>query len=334
MPIMPVQSLDVQRVGNRRPARSPSGRRPSTRATPVACFQRSATTRCTAMPPALAIFRWRMSTSANSGASSSAPVQRVDADDGGERLLLQVVDEGRHVARVGDEHGVRTDLHEHQVASSARTRGTAAAGRRRSPCRRAGCARSTATAAARWPPCCRASAPRPWPRRWCRRCTAGRRCRRASAAPRRAPGAWPARSAALNSIASAMRHVGTIFFTYFTTTLVMSSLTSGNMSPTSVVSTVSLSDGFFSQHLLQRVGEVLQHHDDLGARIVQLVLELARGVLRVDVDHRVAGAQRAEQGHRVLQQVGHHDRHPVALAQPQRLLQVGAEVPALASSSS
>ena len=44
----------------------------STIGTPVARFQRSATTRCTAMPPALASFRWRVSTSAKSGASSSA----------------------------------------------------------------------------------------------------------------------------------------------------------------------------------------------------------------------------------------------------------------------
>jgi hypothetical protein len=38
----------------------------------VAFFQRSATTRCTAMPPALVSFRLRVSTSAKPGASSSA----------------------------------------------------------------------------------------------------------------------------------------------------------------------------------------------------------------------------------------------------------------------
>ena len=57
---------------------------------------------------------------------------------------------------------------------------------------------------------------------------------------------------------------------------------------------------------------------------VELVLELARRVERVDVHHRAAGAQRAEQAHRVLQDIGHHQRDARALLAAVRL-QVRAE---------
>ena len=78
-------------------------------------------------------------------------------------------------------------------------------------------------------------------------------------------------------------------------------------------------------HLLQHVAEVLQHHDRLGAGILQLVLELARRVERIDVHHRAAGAQDAEHRDRVLQAVRHHDRHARAFGEAARL-QPGAEV--------
>ncbi len=58
------------------------------------------------------------------------------------------------------------------------------------------------------------------------------------------------------------------------------------------------------------------------ARILELVLELARRVQRVDVDHHVAGAQDGGHHHRILRHVGHHDGHAVALDQAQAL-QVG-----------
>jgi hypothetical protein len=60
--------------------------------------------------------------------------------------------------------------------------------------------------------------------------------------------------------------------------------------------------------LLRDVREVLDDDEDLGARIRQLVLELARRVERIDVHHRAPGAQDAEQAHRVLEDVGHHQR--------------------------
>jgi len=78
------------------------------------------------------------------------------------------------------------------------------------------------------------------------------------------------------------------------------------------------------QHVLQRGGEVLDDDDGLGARVLQLVLELARRVERVHVDHHQARAQQARHHHRVLRHVGHHDRDAIAPRQPQRL-RVGRE---------
>jgi hypothetical protein len=81
------------------------------------------------------------------------------------------------------------------------------------------------------------------------------------------------------------------------------------------------------QYLFERVGEVLQDHDHLGAGVLQLVLELARRVEGIDVHHRVARTQRAEEHDRVLQAVGHHDRDARALAVALRL-HPGGEVAA------
>ena len=75
---------------------------------------------------------------------------------------------------------------------------------------------------------------------------------------------------------------------------------------------------------LQRAGEILEDDDRLGAGIVQLVLEFARRVERVDVHHDVAGAQYAHHRHGILQHVRHHDRDARASLQALRL-QPGAE---------
>ena len=61
------------------------------------------------------------------------------------------------------------------------------------------------------------------------------------------------------------------------------------------------------QRLLQHAGEILQHHDGLGAGIVELEFQLARLVERIDVHHRAAGAQDGGDRHRILQHVRHHD---------------------------
>ena len=74
------------------------------------------------------------------------------------------------------------------------------------------------------------------------------------------------------------------------------------------------------EDLRESRGEILQDDDGLGAGIVQLMFELARRIERIAVHHRVAGAQRAEQRDRVLQDVGHHQRDARALRKFQRSL--------------
>ena len=69
------------------------------------------------------------------------------------------------------------------------------------------------------------------------------------------------------------------------------------------------------EDLLQRGREVLHDHDGFGAGVLELMLQLAWRVERIHVDHDHARAQDAENGDRVLQQVGHHHRHAVALGE-------------------
>src|SRR3546814_4707710 len=68
--------------------------------------------------------------------------------------------------------------------------------------------------------------------------------------------------------------------------------------------------------------------DGRSARIDQLMLELARGVHRVGIDHRHAGAQHAEDGDRILQQIWHHQGDAVALFQLEIVDQPGGELAA------
>ena len=95
-------------------------------------------------------------------------------------------------------------------------------------------------------------------------------------------------------------------------------------SPTPLVMTV------FSWVLAEDLGHRGRHaaedDDDLDARVVELVLQLARRVQRVDVHLRRAGADDAEKGDREGQQVGRHHRDAVALLHAELVLQVGGEV--------
>ena len=72
-------------------------------------------------------------------------------------------------------------------------------------------------------------------------------------------------------------------------------------------------------HLLQRGSEILEDHDRFGAGVLELVLQLARRVQRIDVDDDVAGAQHARQCDRVLHHVRHHDRDARAPGEALRL---------------
>ena len=153
-------------------------------------------------------------------------------------------------------------------------------------------------------------------RRSCRPCTAGTRCRRARAGRARACVRRPSASASDSRIEPGRLHAGIIFFTWRSTRSTMRPLkpSSSPMLVTMTCAHLGLADD-----LLHRVREVLDDDDHLGARVVQLVLELARRVERIDVDHRAAGAQDAEQAHRVLQDVGHHQRDARALLAALRL---------------
>ena len=134
------------------------------------------------------------------------------------------------------------------------------------------------------------------------RATAAARERRRGAARQRVAG---------TSIVPSICQAGTIFFTCLTTKLTIQRFGAGRRSPTCVV--ITCRTAVSRQDLLQRAGEVLEDDDRLGAGVLQLVLELARRVQRIDVHDRHAGAQDAEQRDRVLQQVGRHDRDALAL---------------------
>ena len=80
------------------------------------------------------------------------------------------------------------------------------------------------------------------------------------------------------------------------------------------------------QRLLQGVREILQYQHRHRTRVDELMFQLAWGVERVDVNHYQPSAQRAEQRHRVLQQIGQHDGDALTLSQADLMLQKSAEI--------
>ncbi len=72
-------------------------------------------------------------------------------------------------------------------------------------------------------------------------------------------------------------------------------------------------------HLLQRRGEVFENDDGFRAGVLELVLELAWRVERVHVHGNEAGTQYRRNRNRILQHVGHHAGHAVALLQTEAL---------------
>ena len=79
--------------------------------------------------------------------------------------------------------------------------------------------------------------------------------------------------------------------------------------------------------LLKRRAGVLEDHDDRRAGISQLMLEFAPRVERIDIDDRAAGAQRADDRDRVLQDIRHHQGDAIALPEPRLPLQPRGEAP-------
>ena len=98
------------------------------------------------------------------------------------------------------------------------------------------------------------------------------------------------RERSLKPTAPGSEYAGTIFFRRRTTRLTITPL---KPSRSPMLATMTCLTGCAAHHLLYGVGKVLQHDDRFGAEVLQLVLELARRVERVDVDDGVAGAQHA-----------------------------------------
>jgi hypothetical protein len=63
------------------------------------------------------------------------------------------------------------------------------------------------------------------------------------------------------------------------------------------------------------VRKILEHEQHPRLGVLDLSRQLAGGVERIDVHHRIAGAQDAEEDGRVGHDVRQHDRHPIALLQ-------------------
>ena len=78
-------------------------------------------------------------------------------------------------------------------------------------------------------------------------------------------------------------------------------------------------DGRGRDALLKHRSKILQNHDRLGARVLELVLQLTRRVERIDIDQGVARTQDGADRNRVLQDVGHHHRHSVPPGQSEAL---------------
>ena len=177
---------------------------------------------------------------------------------------------------------------------------------------RAAPARSRPPSAARWRRGCRASASRPSTRRSCRPCTAGTRCPAASTATGSSLRRAPASSVSVNLTWPGSEYAGTIFFTRRTAKLTIAPFGKPSMSPSEATTTCLTAVRAITCCSVAR--EVLEDHDRLGAGVLELVLELARRVERIDVDDDVAGAQHARERDRVLHHVRHHDRDARARA--------------------
>ena len=64
--------------------------------------------------------------------------------------------------------------------------------------------------------------------------------------------------------------------------------------------------------LFQRGGKIFDDDNCLRTGILELVLQFARGVERVHIDHNKTGTQYACHGYRVLRHIGHHDGNTIS----------------------
>ena len=253
--------------------------------------------------------------------------QRIHAADEEELVLLELGDEGREVARVGDQHVFRPEPHEQQAVRGQREdvierqRGDHhARGGGSSAGRIQALAWSTFATMFRWVRTAALATP-VVPPVYCRNAMS---CGPTSTAASFRPS--PEAKHALERRCA--RHVpGGDLLAY---------VTQHEVHDHSARKAQKIADAGHQhvlearprQHLLQDVGEILQDDDDLGAGVLELMLELAGGVERIDVHDHHARPQDAEQGDGILQDVRHHQGDPVAMRQPGFLLQPRRERPA------
>ena len=121
-----------------------------------------------------------------------------------------------------------------------------------------------------------------------------------------------------------MFQVGTILFTYFTTTFTNCRLGKRNKSPIWVVMTCLTCVEF--DHLGEHVRKVLYDDDCLCPRILQLIRQFPGAIEGIAVHHRIAGPQSTEHRDRILQEIGHHEGYPCPPVQLQHVLQISAEI--------
>ena len=84
-----------------------------------------------------------------------------------------------------------------------------------------------------------------------------------------------------------------------------------------------------SDDLGEGAREILDDHDRPRPGVVELVLELARGVKGVRVDHREAGEQYPEYGDGIRQEIRHHDGDAVPGVEAESLKPGGKRAGAL-----
>src|SRR5262249_51444577 len=89
-------------------------------------------------------------------------------------------------------------------------------------------------------------------------------------------------------------------------------------------------DDLLDRGLADDLGERGRHaaedDDGLDPGVVELMLELARGIERVDIDLYAAGTDDAEHGEREGGEVGQHHRDAIALLHADLALQIGREI--------
>ncbi len=84
-------------------------------------------------------------------------------------------------------------------------------------------------------------------------------------------------------------------------------------------------DVCLGEHLLERIGEVLENDDAFCAGVFQLMFEFSWRIERIDVHRDQAGPKNTDECYRVLQHIRQHDRDTFAPGQTERLLQVASE---------